>query len=465
MSFLPDRHASILDSTAVVSDTSANQVAWASIASDAWRPQPGPQTNDKKSPPAKIANEGRAISDDVLYIHQLELDLVHTGGLASQDLTPNERYLGRDSQALLDGRPSILIHDVSQSGAFAQESFLTGRPSPIASQIGVDTHLNNFGVTRDANGVEHFLFTDVDKTSPDLRNEIDLEKTAVSVLEHAQRSGRSTQDQQKLVGDLTSSYLAEIRRLAATGQQPPAALTAQEATGAIQQAMEETQRSNVSHQETRDRTPASSSSETSNVSDQTRAAIANSLSEYVQQPGMSSKVAYPIQIVHAVQEKSSSGSSFGMTNYRISLASKEPGGAPVEVELKEVVPAPGSSDPGNMHSADAANVVANAQYFDGSTSPVLGHAQVNGHSYLVRPNEANTPKVSFDKLSFADQESYVQNVGVVLARMHARNADDLRNITTWAAGKDAVIQQNLERFAADYENHLQALSATLRDSR
>jgi hypothetical protein len=390
------------------------------------------------------------------------MDLVHTGGLAAQDVSANERYLGTNSQALLDGRPSILVHDVSQGGAFEQESYLTGHPSPVVSEIGVDTHLNNFGVARDANGIEHFLFTDVDKASPNLRNEIDLEKTAVSVLEHAQKSGRSPEQQQRLVGDLAESYLSELHRLSYTGAPAPAALSAQETTGAVRQAMEQTQTQTnlAAHTEGSDRTAAGGTGEA--VTDQTKSLIASSLSAYARQPGMLGTVAYPPQIINAVAEKSTSGSSFGMTNYKVSLASAEPGKAPVEVELKEIVPPAGSSRPGDMHTADAAHVVANAQYFDGNASAVLGHAEINGHSYLVRTADPSIPKISFDRLSFADQESYVQSVGTVLARMHARDPADLKSLTQWAAGSDAEIQRNLQQFAVDYEHHLQVLSAALR---
>jgi uncharacterized protein (DUF2252 family) len=451
------------DATTVVSDASGGQNPWANVASDAWRPQSTSPMRSQTLSQIAGNTEASAVSNDVLYIHQLELDLVHSGGLAAQDVSANEHHLGKDSQALLDGRPSILVHDVSQGGAFAQDSYLTGRPSPTISQIGVDTHLNNFGVARDANGVEHFLFTDVDKASPELRNEIDLEKTAVSVLEHAQKSGRSPQEQQQLIAELSQSYLSEIHRMAATGEQPPAALTAQEATGAVRQAMEQSQNQTtdkIANGTASESTASGGKSET--VDDQMKTLIASSLSEYARQPGMLGTVAYPPQVVDAVAEKSKSGSSYGMTNYKVSLAAAEPGKSPVEVELKEIVPAPGSSDPGDMHTADAARVVENGQAFDGSASPVLGHAEINGHSYLVRPVDPSLPKISFDQLNFAEQESYVEDVGTVLARMHARNANDLRNITQWANGNDAEIQQNLERFATDYEHHLQDVSAALR---
>lgn len=466
MSLLPDRStigAATNDSTAVASDTSANPNLWAGVASDMWRPHSTAPT--KSTSQLAGRTEAPAVSNDVLYIHQMELDLVHTGGLAAQDVSANERYLGKNSQALLDGRPSILVHDVGQDGAFEQESYLTGRPSPVVGETGVDTHLNNFGVARDANGVEHFLFTDVDKASPNLRNEIDLEKTAVSVIEHAQKTGRSPEQQQRLVGDFAQSYLSEIHRLSSTGDQAPAALTAQEATGAVQQAMEQTQNhtNNAAHPESSDRNTAVGGSGEA-VTDQMKATIASQLSDYARQPGMIGTVAYPPQIINAVAERSTSGSSFGMTNYKVSLASAEPGKPPIEVELKEIVPPPGSSNPGDMHIADAAHVVANAQFFDGNASAVLGHAEIDGHSYLVRAVDPSVPKISFDRLRFADQETYVQNVGAVLARMHARNPDDLRNITQWSAGSDAEIQHKLQQFAADYEHHLQALSAALRQS-
>ncbi|HEY9718012.1 MAG TPA: DUF2252 family protein, partial [Trichormus sp.] len=288
MSLLPDRStigAATNDSTAVASDTSANPNLWAGVASDMWRPHSTAPT--KSTSQLAGRTEAPAVSNDVLYIHQMELDLVHTGGLAAQDVSANERYLGKNSQALLDGRPSILVHDVGQDGAFEQESYLTGRPSPVVGETGVDTHLNNFGVARDANGVEHFLFTDVDKASPNLRNEIDLEKTAVSVIEHAQKTGRSPEQQQRLVGDFAQSYLSEIHRLSSTGDQAPAALTAQEATGAVQQAMEQTQNhtNNAAHPESSDRNTAVGGSGEA-VTDQMKATIASQLSDYARQPGM-----------------------------------------------------------------------------------------------------------------------------------------------------------------------------------
>lgn len=443
-------------------------------------PPPPPAIRVSASEPAAVAQTApsrmsRDASQAVAFC-----DRFNAGeGLPEVELTHKRLLMASSGLKLARCMPALFMFDVL--GPYADLAVLSPRRAPVV-WIDGDAHYGNFGVIVGNDSHPVWGLNDYDmacKGSPAM----DLDRLAFSLVSGMTARGLDS-DGISIV--LARSYLDEVQRISQSGP-TVGYLKAEETTGAIRKMIDkaaDVRRDDwILQYATRGKEVKTwhllLNDAVQVVDRPTADKICASLRQYeatlgpaapIARPLEIMGVARPLQIIGVGRKVSSGGSSHGQPRYYALVQNAVATEPPVLLEIKQELPAPlvawdGDAGraviaskgnwTGDVSRADAAQIVR-AQHAMGLDNPLVGATRIDGLSYLVREREpCGASLTDKDLQTVQDYELLAAAAGRVLARAHARSADQARAILSWA-GDAKPFSERLERFAHAYALQVEA---------
>lgn len=370
--------------------------------------------------------------------------------------------------------PALMMSDIL--GAFADLAKLSDKPAPVI-WIDGDCHQGNFGIVQSRHGHAVWGLNDFDMAcqgSPAM----DLDRLAFSLVASMRERGLSTADTTRVVDALAKSYHKEVKEIADGQDHGEAYLNAKQSSGHIQKLIENADA--VTREDWIKKYAARGSDgswhlvysdKVEAVDPQTSNAVSDALHAYDHGQGVTPSVARPLQIMGVAQKLQSGGSSHGQPRYFALVENVDAKQPPILLEVKQELPAPlvrwngdnaaavtssRANWTGNLHKADAAQVVRGQLSMGGDQNPLSGATSIDGISYLVREREPC--KATLSEKSFAtveDYASFADQAGQVLGLAHGRSAEQANAIVSWMGDKDSFAQR-LDTFAQAYANQAEA---------
>jgi uncharacterized protein (DUF2252 family) len=401
-------------------------------------------------------------------------------GLSPSDLTSKVDMMCSSPLKLSRCMPALFMADVL--GPYASLAKLSDKPAPVI-WINGDSHLGNFGIIESKQGNPVWGLNDFDMAAQGAPY-MDLDRLAFSLVSAMRQRGMSDRDTSAVVDTLATSYAHEIKDIAAGRDQGMAYLNAKQASGAIKKLIEKSADVDRSTWLAQYATQARdggwkfvASDKIKLVDAMTVKRVSDALDSYDQTQGPTSAIARPLQVLDVAQKLESGGSSYGQPRYFALVAGADPKQLPVILEVKQELPptlvgytgddaaAIRSSKPnwtGNLHKADAAQVVAGQLAMGGDQSELSGHTSIDGISYLVRERQPVKASLSDKHLATVDDfTSLADQAGTVLALAHGRSAAQARDIAAWMGDEPAFVE-HLDAFAQAYATQAEADLAAYR---
>lgn len=364
--------------------------------------------------------------------------------------------------------PALFMSDVL--GAYAELGALSERKAPVV-QIDGDCHFGNFGVVRGPEAHAVWGLNDHDMTckgSP----AFDLDRLAFSLVSAMRQQGISSEKTSKVVARLASAYQTELSSVADGSTPALPFLKARETDDALRKLIEKADEVSRNDQIKKLAEPDGHggwrflrSDSVTPVPTREATIVTQALHRYDETQGETPAVARPLRIFDVARKLDSGGSSFGQPRYWAMVANADGSMPPVVLEVKQELPAPlvgWNGDPeaarrasrpnwtGNLHKADASQVVKGQRAMGGNLNPLTGTTDIDGLSYLVREREPCKASLSDRDLGSTDDFVMVaQAAGKVLARAHARDAGSAKALLVWA-GDEACFAERLDAFAQAY---------------
>jgi uncharacterized protein (DUF2252 family) len=136
--------------------------------------------------------------------------------------------------------------------------------------------------------------------------------------------------------------------------------------------------------------------------------------------------------------------SLGRFRYAVLLVDREKGKELV-LEFKEARPS--SLEPSVSEAAQAERVIAHQQLLQGASPRHLGTATIGGRAFTVRELQPSDAKLKSDSLKGGERDELCASCGVVLGRLHARGARDLK---ARIVGRERPLARRVAAFALRY---------------
>lgn len=413
----------------------------------------------KKKADPKPAPTVRPPQDAVDFIQRFNDAL----GLKGKALSGKNDKLTGDDYGFFRGMPALFNADVK--GPFAQASVLFDQPAPSALLDG-DPHLSNFGTLRGPDGAPVWGLDDFDQsgTGP---VEWDLERLATSAVLAARANGLSPEAQAQVVRDVAQGYFGALGTFAATGTRPTPVVGAAEATGPVQDQLQDAA-ARTQKELLKPLTHTNKDGELrfkgkglDSVEKKDRPALTSALEAYARTLPPTASVARPLQVLDLATESGKGGSSFGLNRFLALVADADPSKPPHVLELKQEMPSAVTDGTGDLTKADAAQDVENQATLSGFLDPLMGSVTLPDGSYLIRELQPEGHNAKTDGMDFAALDALASQAGGALARAHAQTLDPAA-ASAWLSGDQRAATDNLIAFAEAYANQTEADRSALK---
>ncbi|MCE9673778.1 DUF2252 domain-containing protein [Myxococcus stipitatus] len=379
----------------------------------------------------------------------------------------------KEKQALLRERPSALfrmmpaLFHADVRGPYAAEARLLERPAPRVQVVG-DAHVGNLGTFRGPDGAPVWGLNDFDLSgqgSP----EMDLARMATSAALTARESGLSSKEQAEVVRAFADAYFSTLAALAGGERNPGAFLTKKEATGKVDDLIDEAREASRARLVKEYAKVDGPDSARFRATDTLRPLSATRQREVIAALGAhtatlegAQQVALPLRVLDVAQRLDAGGSSYGLERFYVLAKASQPGAPPVLLELKELLANSLTSPPS---AADGQAVVEAQRAVVGDLNPLTGATRLGGRAFLVREVEPEKTKLGDKALTGKkDLRSVFAQAGQVLARAHGATPGSARKLADWVGDDAAVASVRLEAFARGYADQVTADWRALRDA-
>ena len=401
-------------------------------------------------------------------------------GLAPEVLRAKIEVMSWTPSSLHRAVPALMMSDLL--GPYAELGSLSPRPAPVTWIVG-DCHDGNLGVIQSKHGHPAWGLNDFDMTcqgSPAM----DLDRLGFSLVSSMRQQGLGTEAASRVVRELAHSYHAEVKHVAATGEVEHAYLKADEAEGAVGSLLDDARHVSREHWIEKHATRGADGQwqlryrdDVLPVDGATRKAVVEALHLYDEQQGDMPDLARPLRVLGVAAKTDTGGSSYGQPRYLCLVEREGVDSVPAILEVKQELPAPlvgytgdnaaairssKASWTGNLHKADAAQVVRGQHAMGGSPNPASGHTTIDGLSYLVREREPIHASLRDDAMATEDDfASFARQAGKVLARGHARSPELAEQLLTWMGDRHELADR-LDAFSQGYATQAEADLAAFR---
>lgn len=364
--------------------------------------------------------------------------------------------------------PALFVSDVL--APYSSLAALSDRQAPVV-QIDGDCHFGNFGVVCGPDKQAVWGLNDHDMTckgSP----AFDLDRLAFSLVSEMRQQGFNVDKTSKVVTHLAAAYLAELASVAEDASRNRPYLEANETEGILKRLIEKAD--GVSRRDFIEKIAKSDAHggwtflHTDSVAAVTTGEatpVTQALHRYDETQGKTPTAARPLRILDIARKTDSGGSSFGQPRYWVLVENADASNPPIVLEVKQELPAPlvdWNGDPataaraskpnwtGNLHKADAMQVVRGQAAMGGDLNPITGTTEIDGLSYLVREREPCKDSLSQGDLEkVSDFVTVAEASGKVLANAHARSEAGAKALLAWA-GDGHRFAERLDAFAQAY---------------